>query len=133
MKWKLLQWGTAPHVYTICLPDATASDHISQTFPSIFAYCKRSKTGGGNGLGVRLHVCLAYTVHVDQYLAYTLHVGQFGGYPFRVCTCPTYLCTPQLSTWLADVTHGIFSFSDLHVLVVTLPLPLSLRTIVLPG
>ena len=30
---------------------------IYQTFPSIFAYCKRSNTGGGNVLGTRLLVC----------------------------------------------------------------------------
>jgi len=28
---------------------------ISTPPPSIFAYCKRSNTGGGNGLGMRLH------------------------------------------------------------------------------
>ena len=27
---------------TICLPDVTACEQISQAFPSIFAYCKRS-------------------------------------------------------------------------------------------
>ena len=29
-------------------------DQISQTFPSVFAYSKQSKTGGGNGLETRL-------------------------------------------------------------------------------
>ena len=34
--------------------------------PSVFAYCKRSNTGGGNGLGTRLwchHVCLSPWCH----------------------------------------------------------------------
>jgi len=39
--------GTAPHVSTLCLPDVTVRDQIS-------AYCKQSKTGGGNGLEMRL-------------------------------------------------------------------------------
>ena len=121
---------TASIASTLCLPDVTTCDQISQTFPSVFAYCKRSKTGVGKawewGYMCAWHI-------LSMWISTWLHVGQFGEYPFCVCTCPTYLCTTQISTWLADVTHGIFSFSDLHVLVVTLPLPLSLRTIVLPG
>ena len=46
--------GTAPCVSTLHLPDITAHDQISLPSPSIFAYCKRSNTGGGNGLGMRL-------------------------------------------------------------------------------
>ena len=61
----------------------------------------------------------------------SVRVDQYCWYPSWMCSCPTYLCAPHLSTWLAIVIHGIFSLSDL--LVVTLPLPLSLRTIVLPG
>jgi len=68
----------------------------------------------------RMHMCTwHHSVQVDQYC----------WYPSCMYLCPTYMCTPHLSTWLADVTRGIFSFSDL--LVVTLPLPLSLRTTVL--
>jgi len=52
-KWELLLSDTAPRVSTICLPDVTARDQISQAFPSVFAYCKQSNTGGGNGLGTR--------------------------------------------------------------------------------
>jgi len=33
LKWKLLLPGTAPRVSTICLPDVTAHDQISQAFP----------------------------------------------------------------------------------------------------
>ena len=33
MKWELLLSGTAPHVFTLCLPDITAHDQISQAFP----------------------------------------------------------------------------------------------------
>ena len=40
--------GTTPHVSTLCLSDITTHDQISL---SIFAYCKWSNTGGGNGLG----------------------------------------------------------------------------------
>ena len=29
-----------PPVYTLCLPNITTHDHISQAFPSVFAYCK---------------------------------------------------------------------------------------------
>ena len=38
--------------------DACAMDHIRFTrpSPSVFAYCKRSKTGSGEGLGMRLHL-----------------------------------------------------------------------------
>ena len=46
--------GTALRVSTMCLPDGTACDRISQASPVVFAYCKRSTTGGGNGLGTRL-------------------------------------------------------------------------------
>jgi len=44
----------APHVSTFCLPGVTTYDQISQEFPSVFTYYKRSNTGGGNGLGTRL-------------------------------------------------------------------------------
>ena len=36
------------------LPDTTVHDYISQSFISVFAYCKGSKMGGGNGLEMRL-------------------------------------------------------------------------------
>jgi len=39
---------------TLYLPDATTCDLISQAIPSTFAYCEQSKTGGGNGLGLRV-------------------------------------------------------------------------------
>jgi len=41
----------------ICLPSVYLTLHITKSprpSPSIFAYCKRSNTGGGNGLGTRL-------------------------------------------------------------------------------
>ena len=37
--------------------DARAADHVvrfTRPSPSVFAYCKRSKTGAGEGLGTRL-------------------------------------------------------------------------------
>ena len=46
---ELQQSGTAPLTFTFM----TLSPRSS---PSIFAYCKLSKTGGGNGLGTRLLV-----------------------------------------------------------------------------
>jgi len=55
MKWELLQLDTAPCVSTLCLSDVTTRDQISQVSPSVFTYCKTSKTGGGNSLGTRLH------------------------------------------------------------------------------
>ena len=42
------------HPLCACLHDVTTHDQISEAFPSVFAYCKRSKTGGGNGLGTSL-------------------------------------------------------------------------------
>jgi len=33
MKWELLQSGTVPGVSTLCLPDVTTHDQISQAFP----------------------------------------------------------------------------------------------------
>jgi len=52
MKWELSR--SAPCVSTLGLCSITARDQISQAFPSIFGYCKQSKTGGGNGLRTRL-------------------------------------------------------------------------------
>ena len=46
--------GTAPRVSTFCLPDITHVTRSPRPSPSVFAYCKRSNTGGGNGLGTRL-------------------------------------------------------------------------------
>ena len=40
------------------LPDVTHVTLSPRLSPSVFAYCKQSKTGGGNGLGTRL--CLMY-------------------------------------------------------------------------
>jgi len=46
------------HLSTICLPSVyLMSSHMTRSpkaFPLIFAYCKQSNTGGGNGLGARL-------------------------------------------------------------------------------
>ena len=50
-------WDTTPRVSILCLQDIIAHDQIFQTFPLVFAYCKRSNTGGGNGLGMRLASC----------------------------------------------------------------------------
>ena len=39
--------------------DACAADHVvrfTRPSPSVFAYCKRSKTGAGEGLGTRLEL-----------------------------------------------------------------------------
>jgi len=58
MKWEL-SW-LAPRLSTLGLCNVTACDQISQAFPSIFGYCKQSKTGGGNGLGTRLIGCCQF-------------------------------------------------------------------------
>jgi len=39
-----------PPVSTLCPPNITTHDQISQAFPSLFAYCKWSKARGGNEL-----------------------------------------------------------------------------------
>ena len=39
-----------PHV-PLCLPDIMHVTFSPRPSPSIFSYCKRSKTGGRNGLG----------------------------------------------------------------------------------
>ena len=53
--------------------DASAADHVvrfTRPSPSVFAYCKRSKTGAGEGLGTRLH----HTInHVNVYYAFPSH------------------------------------------------------------
>ena len=48
--------STAIHI-SVMTCDACATDHMvrfTRPFPSVFAYCKRSKTGAGEGLGTRL-------------------------------------------------------------------------------
>ena len=44
------------------LPDVTHVTLSPRSSPSIFAYCKRSKTGGGNGLKTRVQALTAGTV-----------------------------------------------------------------------
>jgi len=51
-----LVWG--PTLVHKMVPYVTARDKISQPSPSVFTYCKRSNTGGGNGLGTRLLLLL---------------------------------------------------------------------------
>jgi len=46
-----IQSDTSPNMSTLWLPDINMHNQIP---PSIFPYCKQSKTGGGNGLGMRL-------------------------------------------------------------------------------
>ena len=41
--------------------DACAADHVvrfTRLSPSVFAYCKQSKTGAGEGLGTRLGIII---------------------------------------------------------------------------
>ena len=48
--------GMAIHI-SVMTCDACAADHVvrfTRPSPSVFAYCKRSKTGAGEGLGTRL-------------------------------------------------------------------------------
>jgi len=49
-----LQPGTAPHVSTICPPNDTAHDQISQAFPLHICILQAIKHWKGNGLGIRL-------------------------------------------------------------------------------
>ena len=54
-----LQWsGTAPLMSTW----RHARDFSPRPSPSVFAYCKRSKTGSGNGLGTSLVLCCVQCV-----------------------------------------------------------------------
>ena len=46
--------GTAPLMSTLTSPDVTHVTLSPRPSPSVFAYCKRSNTGRGNGLGTRL-------------------------------------------------------------------------------
>ena len=56
MKWTLLQLGTAPGVSTLYLPDQMLPHVTRSPRPSlsVFAYGKQSRTGGIEGLGMRL-------------------------------------------------------------------------------
>ena len=47
-------WALSPLMSTLCLPDVMHVTISPRPPPSIFAYCKRLKTEGGNGLGMRL-------------------------------------------------------------------------------
>jgi len=79
MKQGLLRAGTAPCLSTFRLPNVTAHDQISLAFPYmyVFAYCKQSNTGGGNGLGTRLRWrCIMEVVLVHLYCS-------FGAFPAR--------------------------------------------------
>ena len=45
------------YTYSVTTCDACAVDHVvrfTRPSPSVFAYCKRSNTGAGEGLGMRL-------------------------------------------------------------------------------
>ena len=48
----------------MCLPsDYLMSSHMTRSprpSPSLFAYCKQSNTGGGNGLETRLQKCFIF-------------------------------------------------------------------------
>ena len=46
--------GTALRLSTMCLPDSTTHDQISQAFPRHVSYWKQPNTGGEDGLGRRL-------------------------------------------------------------------------------
>jgi len=48
--------------------DGRATDHVMKfprPSPSVFAYCKRSKTGGVEGLGMRLKSNSEHSQHLD--------------------------------------------------------------------
>ena len=48
------------------LPDVTHVTLSPRPSPSVFAYCKRSKTGGTNGLGRRLYAKDNFRVHTAK-------------------------------------------------------------------
>ena len=51
-----------------CLPDVTHMTLSPRPSPSVFAYCKRPKTGGGNGLGTRLYLPIRHLRLWGQHL-----------------------------------------------------------------
>ena len=59
--------------------DACAADHVvrfTSPSPSVFAYCKRSKTGAGEGLGTRLYPSLyggPFQDSMDSFLGRSFH------------------------------------------------------------
>ena len=69
-----------------------AADHVvrfTRPSPSIFAYCKRSKTGAGEGLGTRLrppsaHLALCYN-HIWKLVGFVYPLCGFN-YPFSIPT-----------------------------------------------
>jgi len=66
---ELLRSGPSPH----CLPSVhLTSLHMTKSpRPYVFAYCKQSNTGGGNGLGTRLRWrCIMEVVLVHLYSSF---------------------------------------------------------------
>jgi len=67
--------------------DGRAADHVMKfprPSPSVFAYCKRSKTGGVEGLGTRLGQASVAEV------------------PYKEC----FICKPDVTTVVQTKTHG---------------------------
>ena len=80
--------GHCHHVSTLCPPDVATHDQISQAFPSIYAYCKRSKTRGGISLAIR-------PVSIHKAASTLLVVQDTGDRPMRnICSD----ITPHVST-----------------------------------
>ena len=50
-----------------CLPDIKHVTLSPRPSPSVFAYCKQSKTGGGNSLGTRLQVGNRYLLEASSH------------------------------------------------------------------
>ena len=58
---KILHRASPPSCLPSCLPDIMHGIFSPKPSPSIFAYCKWSKTGGGNSLGTQLWVWCQYS------------------------------------------------------------------------
>jgi len=68
---------------TLCLPDNTTCDHISQALPLRVAYCKQSKAGGGNG--DKLHMAPGLSTHICTHAHMYVHAHAHTRY--RVLPC----------------------------------------------
>ena len=75
---KILCRALPPSCLPLHLPDVMHMTPSPRPSPSVFAYCKRSKTGGWNGLGMRLHWTMDWTM--DKNL-------EWCGFPCRLFPC----------------------------------------------
>ena len=73
----------------VCLPSVYLMSLLVTKSPrpslSVFAYCKRSKTGGERGLGTRLYTCSDFS-SLPSFVTHTVHSSAFRCCLFRMFT-----------------------------------------------